>query len=107
MGIDGNISCDSALTNIMGAHEGIPKVMGPIELYENRLEEPIPPIGLLCDVGLTTIVVVGIKHVGRERMTLGIIDCATLVVTLKVEVLTIPKGMVPTHVLYFFHRISL
>ena len=61
MGIDGNIVCDGVFPSMVGTHDGIPIVKGPIELCENRLEEPIPPMGVALDDGLTPSIPIVIK----------------------------------------------
>lgn len=85
---------DGAIFSMVGSHGDIPKVKGLVKLYENRLEETTPPIGVACDVGFTPTIPVGNKHIGRERVTLGAIIFETLAVTPKVEALTIHEGVV-------------
>ena len=84
--MDTKMVCASIISSIMGDHGGIPKAKRQVELYENKLEEPTPPMGVILDVGLTPIVPVGIKPEGRDRSILGKIYYEILVVTLDVEV---------------------
>lgn len=56
IGIDGNIGCEVALHNIVGVHSGIPKVKGQAKLYENMIDEPIPPTDVELDVILIPII---------------------------------------------------
>jgi hypothetical protein len=94
MGIDGHIVFDGALSSMVGAHGSIPKVKGSMELYDNRLEDPVPPIDVVFDVGLTPTILVGIKWVGRESATLGTTICKINFITPNVETLIVPKGVV-------------
>lgn len=92
--IDGMTVCDSAHPIIMGIYGGIPKVKGLVELSKNILEDPTPPKCVACHVLLTPTVPVGIKQVGRERVTIGAIGCENMVVTCNIESLTRDEGVV-------------
>ena len=78
----------------MGVHGGIPKVKEPVELYENKLKELVPPMYVALDVILIPNIMVGIKHVGRKSVALSTTIYDTLTVAPNVEVIVIPKGEV-------------
>lgn len=59
--IEGNKSFKDILPNMVGVHGDIPKVKGPMELYENRIKELVPPTNVALDVVLISIAPIGFK----------------------------------------------
>lgn len=56
---------------MVGDHGGIQKMKDPMEPCENRLKYPVTPMDVVLDVLFTPIVLVGIKQVERNSVTLG------------------------------------
>ena len=68
------------------------KKNGPVELCENRLEEPIPTTNDALHVELTPTLLARIKQEGRESATLGTV--VFNIASLDVEATIVPMGVV-------------
>ena len=79
---------------MVGDHGGIQKMKDPMEPCENRLKYPVTPMDVVLDVLFTPIVLVGIKQVERNSVTLGTFFYKTWVVAPDVEAVVELEGVV-------------